>query len=252
MIADDLYLAAWRTPDLTDHLPRVYCQGKTRSGKQCQQPPMANGLCAVHGGKPGFKYESSTIKAGADRMKRYMPTSLIEMYETARLDENLLELEDDIALLDTRTSFLLMQIRENESIGAWERIREIAGTLVDANRRIEASRVDEAIGQLEEVICLDTSGHKEQWAEIQEIAMKRKLLVESQRKRQIELERMIPVEAMEEYTRTLLDSVRRNLPDDSDVLTKIQADFQAAISGLNSARIISGSVRQLYDTGGDT
>lgn len=47
------------------------CGAKTRSGKPCQSPAMANGRCRMHGGKSLGGVDSPTFKHG--RYSRYLP-----------------------------------------------------------------------------------------------------------------------------------------------------------------------------------
>jgi hypothetical protein len=205
---------------------------------------MANGKCHVHGGDPlDRQYIAAQAKG---RHGSYIPASLIEMYNSARLDERLLSLEDDIALIDTRIAYLLLRIGEGETPAAWERVRVIAGKLLDANRKIEASRIDEAIGELEDAICAPQDSRAD-WEEIAKLQEQRRKLSESQRKYEIEQERMIPAEAVLEQARLLLDSIRRNV-DDPEVLTRIQADFQAALRSVPSGGFVAIETSQLSES----
>ena len=210
---------------------------------------MANGLCVVHGGSPtNAQFERKEVREG--RIGRYIPDSLIEMYQTARMDEHLLDLEDNIALLDTRIAMLLIKVQEGESYDSWSRIREIAAVLLDANSKLDRSRIDDAIGQLEEVLCTQTDSSGE-WGEINALNQQRVKLVESQRKYEIEQERFIPIDIVLENARLLLEAVRQNV-DDPEVLQRIQTSFSATLRTNFGGGVVTTAVEELSDGGGDT
>ena len=78
------------------------CKAKTKqTGKRCKRSPTpGREVCRLHGGATPRGIDSPHFKHG--RYSKAMPDRLIEKYETARNDPDLITMRDDIALIDTR------------------------------------------------------------------------------------------------------------------------------------------------------
>lgn len=70
------------------------CGAKTRSGKQCQNAPMANGRCRMHGGIRPAGVDHPNYQHG--RYSKYAPTSISEKIDDYKLG-NVLDLADELA-----------------------------------------------------------------------------------------------------------------------------------------------------------
>ena len=81
------------------------CGAKTRSGSACQNRPMPNGRCRMHGGKSLGGIASPNFKHGG--YSKFLPVRLGDNYQEAMADPELLALRDDIALLDARVHDLM-------------------------------------------------------------------------------------------------------------------------------------------------
>src|SRR5450432_4611861 len=79
-------------PMLLDMRRAKRCGARTRSGKPCQSPAMANGRCRMHGGpSPGapkgnqHAYKHGRYAAGATGNRRKLSAMLIAMRALARM-----------------------------------------------------------------------------------------------------------------------------------------------------------------------
>jgi hypothetical protein len=93
------------------------CGAKTRAGRPCPTPGMWNGRCRMHGGRSLAGSASGAFKTG--RYSKYMPKRLLERYEEAMGDPNLLALTDEIALVDARAQELLEQLNVGATPERW-------------------------------------------------------------------------------------------------------------------------------------
>lgn len=86
---------------------RVVCGAKLKNGEGfCKRAAIAGRRrCAVHGGKTPRGLASPNTKHG--RYSKDLPTRLAARYEQAVHDPDLLNLQDDIALIETRQATLL-------------------------------------------------------------------------------------------------------------------------------------------------
>lgn len=104
-----------------DDKGRPICGAKTKKdGEPCQNSPMRNGRCRLHGGKSLIGPMSPAWKDG--RYSAYLPKDVLGKYERLRSDPEYLKLQDEIALVDTRIGALLSGI---EFKGSGEQIRRL-------------------------------------------------------------------------------------------------------------------------------
>ncbi len=202
------------------------CGAKTRSGGKCKAPAMRNGRCRLHGGKSLAGPASGTFKTG--RYSKYMPARLLERYEAAIEDPELLNLKHDISLVDSRLSDLLQRVDTGESRTLWEKARKV-------NQEIQKAVHDENYGRMM-VQCLeldrligDAMVDHEAWYEIHAILDQRRKLVESEQKRLVSMQQMITSEQAMTLITAVIDTVRRNVPDRS-ILAAISADITRIIT----------------------
>lgn len=165
------------------------CGAKTKSGGVCKQAALPNGRCHYHGGKSLSGMASPTYKHG--RYSKALPARLAARYTESQSDPRLLELRDDISLIDARLEDLLGRVDTGESGALW-------GALLDARAALIAARHDEAKRNAILVYLLDliTKGHADYqaWRELGAVLDQRRKLVESERKRLVEMQQMITTE----------------------------------------------------------
>ena len=114
-------------------------------------------------------------------------------------DPDLLELRDEIALVDTRIAELLGQLQTQET-GA---------------RRSEAKAVHQRMRDADFDV----------WDQIEQFITLRARLVQTESRRQKDLQQMIPVDRVWALVAALVQSVRTHVRD-GDTLARIQRDFR--------------------------
>lgn len=195
------------------------CGAKTRTGGICKQPALPNGRCHYHGGKSLAGLASPRLSHG--RYSKVLPARLSARYEEARQDAALLELRDEIGLVDSRIVDLLARVDTGESGAIWQALK---AAYLDLQRaRTDPIKAALALNVIGELI---TRGHADYaaWGEIAAVLEQRRRLVESERRRTIELQQTISVNQAMVLVTALLSSIKAHVQDRA-TLAKIQDDF---------------------------
>jgi len=171
----------------------MQCTAKAKStGKQCTRHAMVGkNVCYVHGGKSLSGVASPSFKTG--KYSKYLPARLMERYNDALADNNLLELRDQIAVVDARLADLLLRVDTGESGAIWKSLQvtwyEMVAARQDGDHAAQAKALN-AIGALIKNGFEDNAA----WIDIRSTLIMRKQLVESERKRLVEMQQMISAE----------------------------------------------------------
>src|SRR5215203_1430601 len=88
------------------------CAAKTRKGALCQNPPMKNGRCRMHGGASLKGTDLPQFRHG--RYSKSLPDKLAGRYEEALSDEERHDLRDEIALAEAKIFDLLLGMKRGE------------------------------------------------------------------------------------------------------------------------------------------
>ena len=202
------------------------CGAKTRSGNPCKSPAMPNGRCRMHGGKSLRGIAHPQFKDG--RYSKDMPVRLLERYQAAIDDPELLNMRHEIALLQSRLSDLLTRVDTGESKSLWEKAKELA---VDIQKAIYNENYGAAI--ISATLLDHTIGSGltdfEAWEQIQSIVEQIRKLSESEQKRLVAAQQMITSEQAMTFVAAIVDSVRRHVTD-RNVLNAIQMDIASLMT----------------------
>lgn len=178
---------------------------------------MANGRCYMHGGASPSGLSSPSYKTG--RYSKVLPARLLETYERSVTDSELLVQREDIAVVDARLAELLAKLDSGESGANWKRAKAEYAALQDAIDGGDPAGVRAALAALGGAIRRGLSDYAT-WAEVTEILELRRRLVESERKRLVQLSQMITVEQALVYSTAILALVKENV-DDPRALARI-------------------------------
>lgn len=178
--------------------------------------------CRLHGGRSLAGVASPSFKHG--RYSKYLPGRLVGRYEEARADPELLALRDEIALVDVRLAELLQRLETGESPGGWAQLRGVYSNLVRAQGNNDVQGITTALQKFESII--EGGGQEDAaWGETIALLDQRRKLVESERKRLVEMQQMITTEQalalLARIQQVILDNV-----DDRRVITAISAEFK--------------------------
>jgi hypothetical protein len=182
---------------------------------------MPNGRCRLHGGLTPSGIASPNYKHG--RYSEVLPARLQGRYKAARDDGELLALREDVALTDARLADLIARVDTGESGALWKKLQETRLAFMAARR------ADDPIGQAEAITTIMETigrGHSDYaaWREIGGVLEQRRKLVESERKRLIEMQQTITAEQAMVLVQALLASIRTHATERA-ALAAIQADF---------------------------
>lgn len=212
-----------------------------RTGQQCggnAVPGMT--VCHWHGGKTPTGIASPHFRTG--RHSKYLPTRMLQTYEAALTDPRLLELHAEIALLDSRLAELLGKVDTGESGALWEALGAAYRDLQRARNDAKAFAV--ALTVLGGLIT-QGAGDAAAWAEIARLVQDRRRLVESERKRQVEMQQMVSIQQGLALVAALADSVKRHVSDPR-ILGAIQTDLARLLTA-DAGRVVDADYHDAGD-----
>lgn len=154
---------------------------------------MPNGRCRIHGGKTPMGAALPQFKTG--RYSKYIPARMAGRYEEARADAELLALREDIGLVDARLGDLLSRVDTGESGKLWSDLQAARLDLIACKKANDIKGQMEALNQIMELIAAGHTDYRA-WGEIAAVLDQRRRLVESERKRLVEMQQMISAERM--------------------------------------------------------
>jgi hypothetical protein len=200
------------------------CGAKTRSGRPCGHPAMANGRCRYHGGKSLGGIASPTFKTG--RYSKYLPTRLMSRYQEALRDPEALRLNSEIALIDARLQDVLRRVDSGEAGSLWDKALECFARFQKAMESRDAASIPEiqnAIAELYQVLKRGQSDW-EAWKEVKDLVEARRRLVDSAIRHQVHAQQVLSLEQGMLLISALANTVREHVTD-RNILAKIQAGF---------------------------
>jgi hypothetical protein len=165
------------------------CGAKTRGGTPCKRAAMPNGRCRLHGGASLSGTASATFIHG--RYSNSLPARLATRYAEAQSDDNLLALREEIALTDARLADVLSRVDRGDSTALWKQ------TLAEFQEVASANALGLPQGTPLRVLRKTIESGMADWAAWDEVAKlleQRRRLVESERKRLVEMQQMITSE----------------------------------------------------------
>ncbi len=228
--------------------PQNLCGAKLRGKDQtCRKFPMkGKRRCRLHGGRSISG--TATINWKDGRYAKYLPTDLLHRYKAHRRDRRANDLQDEIGLLTAHIDQLLQQAHSKGSVDACATNQKIIKELQKAIEANDKHLIVEVTTRLNAAIN-DGMERSAVWDKIVDRLESRRRLVDTQRKYEIDMGRMLPVEQAMQFMTTLATIVRQacesHLDDPSlsrRILVQINDQFQAIFSDPVSALPSSESV----------
>lgn len=129
----------------------------------------------------------------------------------------------DVALVDARLSELVEHVDTGEAASTWTTLQDTHAEFMVARATSDLPAMGAALNELGDLI---ERGASEQvvWREIGETLDRRKRLVESERKRLVEMNQMITSERAMILLAAVVSIIKRNV-DDRKVLASISAEI---------------------------
>lgn len=197
------------------------CGAKTRSGEPCKNRQMANGRCRFHGGKTPKGMGLPQFKHG--RYSKYMPKRLLERYDQAVQDPELLSLREEVAALDARIADVMLRVDTGESGNMWKVARDAFKALELATRRKEEIEQGIQFRKLGSILGHGIADYSA-WNELKALFQDRRRLVESERKRRVEEQLTMTLEEGMNLMTAMTMAVKQNV-EDRATLVAIQDAF---------------------------
>lgn len=212
------------------------CGAKTRAGGSCRQPAMANGRCKMHRGGAKTGIAAANYRHG--RYSKVLPARMVERYNAAITDPELLNLSAEIAVVDSRLSDLLIRVESGDAGEIWDKLVKARQRYADASLKAD---IPEMGAQLDAMCALIDRGAADvaAWREIHGVLEQRRRLVESERKRLVEQEQMLTLHEAQTMFMAMANAVKANVSD-TDTLARIQAEWTRLTGQSGSAKLPAG------------
>lgn len=215
----------------------MQCQAKAKSTqKQCRRRAV-NGkrVCTVHGGLTPGGIASPHFKTG--RYSKHLPERMAEKYQESINDPELLALDAEISLVDARLEDLISRVDTGESGTLWKMAQASFMDFRAANTSGDQDKMTVALSELNRLLNLGVDDYKA-WDEVGKMLEQRRKLVESERKRLMDMEQMITVERTMVLLSAVVSIIRENVTD-RKILSAISSDIGRLISTRAVQRIES-------------
>lgn len=202
------------------------CGAKTRGGKPCDSWAMPNGRCRMHGGKTPVAGALPQTTHG--RYSKYLPARLAGRYQEAQADADLLALRDEVSLIDSRLADLLKRVDTHEAGHWWKELRQAHNEYQSAEKKADIPAMRHWInewGRIAQVGLTDYAA----WNEVYNVLEQRRKLVESERKRLVEMQQVITSERAMLLIAALVDVIKQHVSD-RNTLAAISADVGKLIT----------------------
>lgn len=186
---------------------------------------MPNGRCRMHGGKIPRGPALPQFKTG--RYSKFLPSGVLEHYQQALADEDLLATRDGIALAETRIIELLKTADVGAGKALWEQARTALAALQQAIRDSDGERIIESLRQLERIIGGGVT-QAQTWAEIGDWLERARRLRETEQRRLVAMQQMITSEQAMVLVAALTMAVKNHVSDPA-ALRAITEDFARTV-----------------------
>ncbi len=188
------------------------CTAKSKStGEQCKNAArIGYSVCAYHGAGKRARPGGRPIVHG--RYSKKLPTGLAETYREAMQDPEMLALKSEIALVDALIAQVIQSLPDNNAPRTWERIRQ---TWAKVRRAAKDGDMTKMVDAMNEHGAAIRAGSDESRArqELADHLDNRRRLVESERKRMVEMQQVITAERAMILFNAIADAVLKHVSD---------------------------------------
>lgn len=214
--------------DAPDEAAMSQCSATSRqSGARCRRhAALGRAVCVMHGGASLAGAASPSLRSG--RYSKYLPVRLLARYQEAERDSELLALRDEIALIDTRLVDVLGRVETGESSSLWHQLHAAYKRMQMAHRSGDPDGLRLALVELGDLI---QRGHGDwaAWADVRSLIRDRQRLVESERKRLVQMQQMLSATEAMTLVTAISDAVKRHVHD-PEALRAISAEVAQLVS----------------------
>lgn len=193
-------------------------------------------VCHIHGGKTPAGVASPHFKTG--RHSKHMPGRLLERYEEALADGDLLNLRSEIALIDTRIAMLIEMLDQGDFGARWLQLKQTYQLMAQSATAKDLGAGKAAFEVLGDLI---QTGADEvlTWSQISDVVEQRRKLVETERKRLVDSQQFLTTEEAMLLVSAVVSLIKKRVHD-RQILAEIQADVIQLMSQSDRGRLEPG------------
>jgi len=147
---------------------------------------------------------------------------MLSRYKEALTDPERLALDNEIALVDTRIMDILGRVDTGEAGRHWAQVGEAYTSLINSMRENDTAGVSAALEKMNREIGMGVSDYAA-WKEIIDLITSRRRLVESERKRLMQMKALVAIDEAINWVRAFIETVRGHV--DQETMVRIQGDF---------------------------
>lgn len=193
------------------------CRSTTSKGTQCKRRVEPGWeVCKQH--REWFEqHKPSGPKShlySTGRYAKLLPPKLQERYDHAQGDPELLVLEQEIRLVDARLQDMAARLDQGESGALWQKAKQSIREVAAAYRRRAYGEATPLMLDLKETVEAGVA-EQEAWAELGRWIDRRKQLVESERKRLVELQQYVPAQRVQVMLQAIGGIIQTHVTDPS-------------------------------------
>lgn len=194
------------------------CEYVDDRGVQCQSPPMTKSkYCRPHiNNKTAMSRPNINRTNNGGRYTNHLPQRLAQLFEEARQRPDLLEMEEQIAVLDAKLKTMMEEVDEN--MPSPKALRDLVLQCYDPDLR------NEALAGLEEM-ALKGIQQEYIWTRIHGTMEQQRKMVSTEIQRRKDLNLMIPVERVMALMAAVSDTIKRYV-NDREILGQIQREIR--------------------------
>jgi hypothetical protein len=213
-------------PDLVE-LPEIsadaeHCNGRRESKtKYCTRPPgwgtdhVGEGRCKLHGGKSLKGSDSPRFKHGRYSKYSKLPGYLVDAYEKNLSDPDLMNMENEIALLESLADYELSKLNSHKESDYW--YTELNKAFLRLDQQVNAQSIDQdkAIDALETLkeVLYGAQDEREAHKEVRTIVDQVKRTKEAETRRKVALQGVITVERVLYFANAVVGIIKDKIPD---------------------------------------
>lgn len=206
---------------------KCICGARKKGGGYCHKAPIqGRNRCQFHGGKSPRGVAAARFKHG--RYSKDIPARLSERYISAASDEKLLELRDEIALIESRIGDLLTRTESGESGLVWNMLKTTYTNLRQAATKDDRVKFAEYLNDMGRLINKG-QGDYAAWDDVMRMVSARRRLVETERKRMVDLKQMMTAEQAMTMLSFVVNTIRKHVKD-QQILAAISQELSVFLS----------------------
>jgi hypothetical protein len=222
---------------LFDNLGRQVCgYWNYRREKVCADVNLySNGRCKMHGGRalygaahPCYIDGRSDLSMARSRYNPYLPDRLLERFEAAESDPELLSARSEISLITARIQEVIEQLDEGESGQMWADLQKL---VYEYRHEVDGRKRAIILADIFENISEGASQYQN-WQEIVQLSEVRRKMSESEQKRMVAMRQYITAEQATLMVATVSEIVLRNVHDPTilgRIRTELAGVFRAGV-----------------------